>query len=397
MADEVDYYELLEVDRSASDEEIAAAYRKAARKYHPDLNPGDESAVEKFKLCAEAFDVLKDKEKREIYDRYGKAGLDRNGAGGGFQNVNDIFGAFGDIFGGAFGGAFGDIFGGSRAGNVMQGADVRCGVTLDLHEAAKGVTKEIRFRRHEVCKNCGGSGAKPGTKPETCKYCGGRGRVQQSTGIFSIQTTCPKCGGRGTVIAEPCSECRGAGLTVREVTREIHIPAGVDSGTRLRVQGEGGRSPNGGPSGDCYVFVQIKKHPFFRREGQDLVCQIPIGYAQAALGAEVEVPTLDGKEKIKIAPGTQNGDVIRLRGRGMPTPRRNMQGDLLIQVYIEVPTKIKPEHEAILRELAKYETKNGALKEQKSFGAKLAQFVKDFFPEKKPRPAEESKEKDNSK
>ena len=387
MAQEVDYYEILGVDRTASDEEIASAYRKTARKYHPDLNPGDEQAVEKFKLCAEAFEVLKDKEKREIYDRYGKAGLERNGAGGGFRDMGDIFSAFGDMFGGAFG----DIFGSGRASTVTQGADVRCGLTLDLHEAAKGVVKEVRFRRQEVCQTCGGSGAKPGTKPETCKYCGGRGRVQQSTGIFSIQTTCPNCRGRGVVIAEPCADCRGAGLVTREVVLEVPVPAGVDSGARLRLQGEGGRSPNGGPAGDCYVFIQIKKHPLFHREGQDLICQIPIGYAQAALGAEIEAPTLDGVEKITIPPGTQNGDVVRLKGRGMPTPRRNMQGDLLLQVYIEVPTKIKPEHEAILRKLAEFEG-DGVLKKRNTFAASLKKFVKDFFPEKKSAKTNDSKE-----
>ncbi|MBR6387631.1 MAG: molecular chaperone DnaJ [Thermoguttaceae bacterium] len=378
MANDGDYYEILGIDRSATEEEIASAYRKTARKYHPDLNPGNEEAVEKFKLAAEAFNVLKDKEKREIYDRYGKAGLERNGDPGAFRDVSDIFGAFGDFFGGAFG----DVFGGGRSAGPRPGGDVRCGVTLDLHEAAKGVVKEIKFRRREVCPTCGGTGAKPGTKPETCKYCGGRGRIQQSTGIFSIQTTCPKCGGRGQVIASPCADCRGSGLVVKEVTREVHIPAGVDSGIRLRMTEEGDRSPNGGVPGDCYVLIQIKKHPLFRREGQDLVCQIPIGYAQAALGAEIEAPTLDGVEKVKIPAGTQNGDVIRLKGRGMPTPRRNAVGDLLIQLFIEVPKKITPEHEAILRKLAACEG-DSVLKERKSFSASLKEFVKDFFPEKK--------------
>lgn len=378
MSEELDYYQILEIERSATPEEIKSAYRKAALKYHPDRNPGNEEAVAKFKLCAEAFEVLSDPEKKDIYDRYGKAGLERNGVGGGFQDVSEIFGSFGDLFGGMFG----DIFGGGRTARVRKGADVQCGVTLDLHEAAKGVDKEIRYRRRETCQTCGGSGAKPGTKPEVCKYCGGRGRIQQSTGVFSFQSTCPKCGGRGSVIADPCPDCRGTGLTPKEVVRTIKIPAGVDSGARLRLQGEGEHSPNGGPSGDCYVFIQIKKHPFFHRDGQDLICQIPIGYAQAALGAEVDVPTLDGVEKIKIPPGTQNGDVIRLRGRGMPTPRRNIAGDLHIQVFIEVPTKIKPEHEAILRKLAEYEG-DSVLTERKSFGARLKDFVKDFFPSEK--------------
>ncbi|MBR4833470.1 MAG: molecular chaperone DnaJ [Thermoguttaceae bacterium] len=378
---EVDYYEVLGIERTASEKEIATAYRKAAMKYHPDRNPGDEEAVAKFKLCAEAFEVLNDKEKRSIYDRYGKAGLDGAGVGGGFQDVGDIFGAFGDMFGG-FGDMFGSFFGGGGGGRVQRGADAQCAVTLDLREAAKGASKEIRYRRREVCSTCGGSGAKPGTKPETCRYCGGRGRVQQSTGVFSIQTTCPKCGGRGTTIAEPCVECRGSGLVSKEVVREIFVPAGVDAGTRLRVQGEGERSPNGGPPGDCYVFVQIKRHPLFRREGQDLICQIPIGYAQAALGAEIDAPTLDGPEKIKIAPGTQNGDVVRLKGRGMPTPRRNVVGDLIVQLFIETPTKLTPEHEAVLRKLAEIEG-DAVLPKRKSFCSKLKDFFDDLFADDK--------------
>ncbi|MDO4586853.1 MAG: molecular chaperone DnaJ [Planctomycetia bacterium] len=369
-----DYYEILEIERTATPDVIASAYRKAALKYHPDRNPGDEEAVEKFKQCAEAFEVLSNKEKREIYDRYGHEGLERNGAGSGFQNVNDIFGTFGDIFGESF---FGSFFGGGRS-RTRQGADIRCSITLDLHEAAKGVTRDVRFRRRDVCETCQGSGARPGTQPETCRYCGGRGRIQQSTGIFSIQTTCPKCQGAGKIIATPCPDCHGAGLVGKEVVREIRIPAGVDSGTRLRLQGEGERSPNGGPPGDCYVFIQIKPHPFFHRDGQDLVCQVPIGYAQAALGAEIDVPTLDGTEKLKIPAGTQNGDVVRMKGHGMPTPRRNMAGDLLIQVFIEVPTKISPEHETLLRKLAEVEGVH-LFPERKSFCSKLKNFVSEFF------------------
>ena len=374
---EVDYYEILEIERTASDTEIASAYRKAAMKYHPDRNPGDEEAVVKFKQCAEAFEVLNNREKREIYDRYGHAGLERNfGGGGGFQDVGDIFSSFGDIFGDSI---FGSFFGGGgRRSQVQRGADIRCTLTLDLHEAARGVTREIRYQRREVCSTCHGTGAKPGTTPETCRYCGGHGKIQQSTGIFSIQTTCPRCQGRGKTIAEVCPSCQGAGLVPKDVVQEIRIPAGVDSGTRLRIQGEGERSPSGGPSGDCYVFIQIKPHPLFHRDGQDIICQIPIGYAQAALGAEIEVPTLDGPEKIKIPGGTQNGDIIQLRGRGMPTPRRNMAGDLLIQVIIEVPTKISPEHEKLLRQLAEIEGDN-VLPQRKSFCAKLKSFVSEFF------------------
>ncbi|MDO5554953.1 MAG: molecular chaperone DnaJ [Planctomycetia bacterium] len=371
-----DYYEILEVERTASVEEISSAYRKAALKYHPDRNPGDEEAVAKFKLAAEAFEILGNPEKREIYDRYGHAGLDQQGAGGGFQDINDIFSSFGDIFGDT---VFGSFFGGGgRRSRVQPGGDVRCTVTLDLHEVARGVTREIKYRRREVCSACHGSGAKSGTEPETCRYCGGSGRIQQSAGFFAMQTMCPKCKGRGKTIAEPCPECRGVGLVSKEVVREIRIPAGVDSGTRLRMQGEGDQSPTGGPNGDCYIFIQVKPHPLFHRDGQNLVCQVPIGYAQAALGAQIEVPTLDGPEKIKIPAGTQNGDVIRLRGRGMPTPRRNMAGDLLIAVYIEVPKKLRPEHEKLLRQLAEIEG-GSTLPEQASFCSKLKSWVQDFF------------------
>lgn len=372
---ELDYYEVLEVERTAGSDEISAAYRKAALKYHPDRNPGDETAVEKFKQAAEAFEVLGNKEKREIYDRYGHDGLNRQfGQTGGFHDVGDIFGAFGDLFGDSI---FGSFFGGGGR-RARQGSDIRCSLTLDLHEVAKGVTREVRFRRHEPCATCGGTGAKPGTRPETCRYCGGSGRIQQSAGFFTMQTACPKCQGRGKIITAPCPDCRGAGMVQKDVVREIRIPAGIDSGTRLRLQGEGERSPDGGPPGDCYVFIQIKPHPFFHRDGQDLICQVPIRYAQATLGGEVEVPTLDGTEKIKIPAGTQNGDIIKLRGRGMPTPRRNLAGDLLIQVFIEVPKNVSGEYEKLIRKLAELDG-DIVFPQRKSFCGKLKNFVGEFF------------------
>ncbi|MCL2744919.1 MAG: molecular chaperone DnaJ [Planctomycetaceae bacterium] len=376
-----DYYEVLGVTRNASKQDISSAYRKLAMKFHPDRNPGDENAVEQFKLCAAAYEVLSNDDKRAVYDQYGHAGLESQGGGAQFRDVNDIFGAFSEIFGDSI---LGQLFGGGRGGRGRQpasGADIRCNLTIDLHEAARGVTKEITFRRRETCTTCGGTGSKPGTSPKRCNFCGGQGRVTQSTGFFSIQTTCPQCRGAGAVITDPCSDCRGGGLIPQTVNREIKIPAGVDTGTRLRMQGEGEKSPEGGMAGDCYVCITVKQHPFFHRDEHDLICRVPIGYAQAALGAEIEVPTLDGTEKIKIPAGTQTGDVITLREHGMPVPRRNLAGDLHIQVYIEVPRKLKPEHRELLRKLAKLEGEH-VLPERKNFFTKLGEFVSEFFSEK---------------
>ncbi|MFH1923300.1 MAG: molecular chaperone DnaJ [Planctomycetota bacterium] len=370
MASKRDYYEVLGVDRSASEEEIADAYRKLAMRHHPDRNPGDDDAVAKFKEAAEAFEVLSHADKRARYDRFGHAAFE--GPGGGtpqFHDVSDIFEAFGDIFGG---GLFGEFFGGSRRGGrrVRQGADIRSGVVLDLPEAARGVTKTIEFNRHEACSACGGSGAKRGTQPEACKYCGGRGHVIQSTGIFSLQSTCPSCRGAGAVIRDPCPDCRGAGYVPRPVTRDVKIPAGVDTQTRLRLPGEGEPSRDGGPPGDCYCIVTVKEHPLFKRDGRHLICHIPIGYAQAALGAEIEVPTLDGPEPLEIPPGTQSGDLFQLPGHGMPIPRRRGRGDMVVQVLIEVPKKLTAEHKRVLRELAEVENANVS-PQRKSFFSKV--------------------------
>lgn len=366
-----DYYEVLEITRTATDGEISTAYRKLAVRYHPDKNPGDEEAVGKFKEAAEAYEVLSDKDKRSRYDRFGHAGVD--GPQGGsphFGDVNDIFEAFGDIFG--------DILGGGRGGRsrrAQQGGDVRADLTLDLLDAARGCAKQVNFSRHARCGECGGTGARKGSKPEKCKYCGGKGQVIQSTGIFRLQTTCPACHGAGSVISDPCGGCRGEGFVLERVSREVQIPAGVDSGTRLRITGEGDPSPSGGPSGDCYVFITVKEHPLFRREGQHLICTIPIGYAQAALGATIEVPTLDGKEELSIPAGTQTGEVLRLKGRGIPDPRVRGRGDLLVQLQLDVPTKLTKRQEQLLRELAEEEHKNVS-QPRKSFFDKLKEYFK---------------------
>lgn len=357
MATKRDYYEVLGVPRNATREEIARAYRQLAMKYHPDRNPNNPEAVEKFKEASEAFEVLNDPEKRQIYDRYGHAGLEGAGQVREFRNVEDIFEAFSDIFADTI---FADFFGGPfrtqrTRRRAAPGADVRCELTIDLLEAARGTTKTIRFQRRELCPRCGGSGAKPGSPPESCRYCGGRGQIIQRTGFISIQTTCPACRGAGTLIRQACPECRGEGTVLRQVQREVRIPPGVDNDTRLRLEGEGDVSLQGGPPGDCYVFLTVREHPFFRREGQHLICQVPITYSQAVLGATIQVPTLEGHEELTIPPGTASGEVFRLRGRGMPDPRYRGRGDLLVEVVIEVPKRISAEHERLLRELAKIE------------------------------------------
>lgn len=374
MATKRDYYEVLGVDKNADQAAISAAYRKLAMQYHPDRNPGDKEAEAKFKEAAEAYDVLHDAEKRARYDQYGHAGMDA-GMGGGaqFRDVSDIFEAFGDVFG------FGDLFGGGRRSGGRQrprrGADVRCFVKLTLNEAATGVKKTVTFKRHEHCKTCSGSGAKPGSEPQTCPYCNGRGHIVQSQGFFSVQTICPNCHGTGKIIKDPCPDCRGSGLTESTVEREIEIPAGIDNSTQMRIQGEGEPSPNGGPNGDCYVSIQILDHSIFTRDGNNLVCRVPISYAQAALGAKIDIPTLNGTEPFEIPAGTPTGEVFRLKGKGMPELRSHRVGDILAQVYIDVPKKLTKEHEEILRKLAEIEDVNVS-NGRKGFLATLASLFK---------------------
>jgi molecular chaperone DnaJ len=360
-----DYYEILGVERTASGTEIAAAYRKLAVKFHPDKNPGDEECLARFKECSEAFEVLHDAEKRSRYDRFGHAGVNGGGSGH-FTDVEDIFSAFGDIFG--------DLFGGGRNRRVRRGRDVRCEVTLSLKEAAEGCRKTVSFHRHELCGKCSGTGAEPGSKRQECSYCGGRGQVIQQAGIVRMQTTCPACRGEGSSVSNPCRTCRGAGHTLKKVQAEVDIPGGVDNGMQIRMTGQGEPSPNGGPPGDCYCVVAVLAHPLFEREGQHLVVRAPITYSQAVLGATIEVPTLAGRGEVKVPPGTQSGDVFRLRGQGLPDPRVSGLGDLLVQVTIEVPKKVTPEEEALLRDLAELEHKNVATA-RRSFIDKL----KDYF------------------
>ncbi len=346
MADKADYYEVLGVSRTATAKEIATAYRQKAIKYHPDSNPGDENATRMFKQAAEAYEVLSDADKRARYDRYGHAGLAGNTTQ--FHDVEDIF----DMFGGIFG----DLFGGSRhARRTHRGSDIRCDVTLDLEEAARDVRKTVEFQRSRTCEQCSGSGAAPGSTRETCRRCGGHGQVVQAAGILRVQTTCPTCRGAGTVVARPCQRCRGSGFVAGTVRREIHIPAGVDNGIRLRLAGEGEPSPDGGPPGDCYCFIHVREHALFHRDGSHLILKLPIAYSQAALGATIEVPTLGGRDTLTIPAGTQSGEVFRLRRRGMPDPNGGPRGDLLVQTIIEVPKKLHPEQETLLRRLAELE------------------------------------------
>ena len=364
-----DYYEILGVTRESTLEVIKKAYRKQALANHPDRNPGNDEAVSRFKEAAEAFEVLSDSEKRGLYDRYGHAGLSgRNGAAG-FQDVSDIFDAFGDLFGGVFGGAQ------SRGGRqARRGESLRTEVTIELLEAAKGCTRTLQIERSAVCQTCSGSGAKPGTTPETCNYCGGRGQVVQSQGFFRVQTTCPGCRGTGKIIREKCSTCRGTGFEQKVSTLEVKIPAGVDNGMQLCLRGEGDPGLQGGPAGDLYCEIHVKEHPFFQRDGHHLTCQVPITYSQAALGAKIDIPTLEGTQPLTISAGTQPGEVFRLKRMGMPDPHGRGIGDLLVQVQVEVPRKLTGRQQELLRELADLE-KAHVSPHRSSFFEKLKSYL----------------------
>ncbi len=349
-ANKRDYYEVLGVERSVTSDRLAAAYRKLAIKYHPDSNPEDETAIQKFKEAAEAYEVLSDQQKRARYDQYGHAGV--NGNSSGFQDAGDIFEAFGDMFGGTI---FEDFFGGRSRSRVRRGADIRCDVTLALEEAATGVRKQVSLTRHERCKACHGSGAEPGSSPQVCERCRGQGQVVQATGILRVQTSCPQCRGSGRIITSPCHECDGSGALPRKVLLDVAIPAGVDDGMRVRLAQEGQASPDGGPPGDAYCFIHVRPHKIFKREGNDLALQVPLSYSQAVLGTDIEIPTLGGKKSITVPKGTQSGEVFQLRGLGMPDPRSGMKGDLLVQTFVEIPKKVNAEQEGLLRQLAELE------------------------------------------
>lgn len=347
-----DFYEVLEVSRTASVDEIKSAYRKAALKWHPDRNPANKEEAEgKFRECTEAYSVLSDQQKRQIYDTYGHAGL--SGSGGGVDFNSSVFQDFHDIFGDFFG--FEDIFsGGSRRGRGrnQRGADLRYDMTLTFEEAAAGVTTKIKLPRHEFCESCNGTGAKKGTGVVTCQNCGGRGQLAYQQGFFTITRTCPACLGAGQIVRERCPDCRGQGRIEREKTIELRIPPGVDTGTRMRVAGEGEASPNGGPPGDLYVVLEVKEHAFFERRGADLYCTIPISVIQAALGDELQVPGLNGDEKLKIPEGTQSGAVFRIKGKGLPDPHGGGRGELYYHVCVLTPTRLTREQRKLLEQLS---------------------------------------------
>lgn len=369
MPTQRDYYDVLGVARNASADELKKAYRKIALKNHPDRNPGDEEAVERFKEASEAFDVLGDDAKRSRYDQFGHAGVSGAGGGGGFQDVGDIFSAFGDIFEN-----FG--FGGGRSrGGGRRGASLQASAEIDLTEAATGCTRELHISRHEVCETCDGSGARPGSKATTCSTCGGHGQVIQAQGLFRVQTTCPACRGEGKTVSNPCVDCSGSGRTMQEVVREVKIPSGIDNGMQLCLRGEGEAGTKGGGRGDLYVDIEVRPHPLFERDGMDLMCRVPVTYSQAALGAEIEIPTLNGRQEFSVKPGTQPGSITRLRGKGMPDPRSGRRvGDLLVEVQVEVPHKVSGRQEELLRELAELEEAD-VMPQRSSFFDQ----VKEFF------------------
>lgn len=346
----MDYYEILGVSRDATESELKSAYRKLAHKYHPDKNPGNKEAEEQFKRASEAYAVLSDTQKRAQYDRFGHAGMGSMGedfASG--INIQDIFGdIFGDFFGGGSGGR-------KRSSRVERGSDLRFGLSIKFEEAAFGVEKELNIERSESCSTCSGSGAKPGSKKETCNACRGSGEIRMQKGFFAIAQTCPTCKGQGSRISDPCGKCRGSGREQAERTIRVKVPAGIDEGMQLRYVGEGEGGTGGGPRGDLYVAITIEHHPIFERDGTNVLCNVPISFVEAALGAKIEVPTLDGKVQMTIPAGTQSGSIFRLKDKGIVRMRganNSKRGDQLVKVSVEVPKKLSNRQKELLKEFA---------------------------------------------
>jgi molecular chaperone DnaJ len=370
-----DYYEILGVSKDTDDKDIKKAYRRVAMKYHPDRNSDDPKAEDKFKEASEAYEILMDSEKRAAYDQYGHAGVDPSMGGGGFGggNFSDIFGdVFGDIFGGAGGGR----------GGPQRGSDLRYTLDISLENAVKGTTVEIRVPSLSSCETCDGSGAKKGSSPTTCGTCGGAGQVRMQQGFFQVQQTCPSCRGRGKTITDPCGSCLGQGRVEKTKTLSVKVPPGVDTGDRIRLSGEGEAGPEGGPPGDLFVQMSVKQHALFERDGKNLYCEVPITFVDAALGGELEVPTLDGRVKLKIPYETQTGKLFRLRGKGVKPVRGGSVGDLLCRAVVETPVKLKKEQKALLEELR--ETLGDGGKSHSPRQTSWFEGVKNFFDDMKP-------------
>jgi molecular chaperone DnaJ len=363
-----DYYEILGVGRSATEAELKSAFRKKAMENHPDRNPGDAAAESRFKEINEAYQILSDQQKRAAYDRMGHAAFEQGGGGAGFQG----FGSMSDIFEDLFG----DVFGaGRRGGQPNRGADLRYNLEISLEEAFTGKQSSIKVPTAVTCEPCAGTGSKPGTKPKICASCKGQGRIRASQGFFAVERTCPTCQGRGEVIETPCSACGGAGRVTRERQLQVNIPAGVEDGTRIRLSGEGEAGPRGGPTGDLYIFIGLKPHPFYQRDGADLFCRVPISMVQASLGGDFKVPTLDGGEAVvKVPEGTQSGKQFRLRGKGMPVLRSRDVGDLYIQAQVETPQNLTRRQRELL---AEFERESSAQTQPESAG--FFQKMKGFF------------------
>ena len=382
-----DYYEVLGVGKSADEKELKAAYRKLAKQFHPDTNPGDKMAEAKFKEVNEAYDVLKDPQKKAAYDRFGHQAFEGGmggGRGAGFgpefnSSMSDIFeDLFGDFMGGGGGGGGRGRRGrGGGASGASRGADLRYNMEIGLTDAFTGKTAQIRVPSSVSCETCNGSGAKPGTSPKTCATCGGQGAVRSQSGFFTVERTCPSCQGRGQVISDPCNGCGGQGRVTRERMLSVNIPAGVEDGTRIRLASEGEAGLRGGPSGDLYIFLSVRPHEFFQRDGADLFCKVPVSMTAAAMGGEIEVPTIDGKKaRVSIPEGTQTGKQFRLRGKGMPVLRSSQTGDMYIQVAVETPVNLSRRQRELLRDFEKEARNNSP--ESEGFFAKAKAFWDGF-------------------